>query len=132
MKNIYVVFAFHAHELLWDLPRTMLSYLEDDNPMKNSVLDENYIKKRKEEDRNIYELSIQFGENLAAPLCMEFSNELLSQIRSHRRRLFSICEAYARGRPSPLRSAHHAHVALLRPEEITRDSLNMQHLVIMK
>ena len=45
MKNIYVVFAFHAHELLWDLPRTMLSYLEA-TLMKNSVLD-GYIKKER-------------------------------------------------------------------------------------
>ena len=131
MKNIYVVFAFHAHELLWDLPRTMLSYLEDDNPMKNSVLDENYIKKRKEEDRNIYELSIQFGENLAAPLCMEFSNELLSQIREVLPTTFQhLSEAYARGRFHPLYGhAHHAHVALLRPEEITQEiQWNMQYL----
>lgn len=131
MKNIYVIFAFHAHELLWDLPHTMLSYLEDDNPMRYSALDENYIKKRKEEDRNIYTLSIQFGENFGVPLCMEFSNELLSQIREVLPTTFQqISEAYARGRLYPLYGhAHHTHVALLRMEEITQEiQWNMQYL----
>ena len=47
MKDIYVILAFHAHELLWDLPERMLSYLEEDNPMKVSLLDTNYLKKKK-------------------------------------------------------------------------------------
>jgi hypothetical protein len=131
MKNIYVIFAFHAHELLWELPRTMLSYLEDDNPMKDSALDENYIKKRKEENRNIYALGIKFGENLDAPLCMEFSNELLSQIREVMPTTFQqLREAYARGRLYPLYGhAHHTHVALLNTEEITQEiEWNMQYL----
>ncbi len=131
MKNIYVIFAFHAHELLWELPRIMLSYLEDDNPMKDSALDENYLKKRKEEDRNIYALGLQFGENLNAPLCMEFSNELLSQVREIMPTTFQqLSEAYAGGRLYPLYGhAHHTHVALLRPEEITQEiQWNMQYL----
>ena len=47
MKDLYVILAFHAHELLWDLPGKLLSYLEDENPMKETILDENYIKKEK-------------------------------------------------------------------------------------
>jgi len=116
---------------LWELPRTMLSYLEDDNPMKDSALDENYIKKRKEENRNIYSLGIEFGESLDAPLCMEFSNELLSQIREVMPTTFQLLkEAYARGRFHPLYGhAHHTHVALLGTQEITQEIMwNMQYL----
>ena len=49
MKDLYVILAFHAHELLWDLPGRLLSYLEEENPMRESILDENYIKMRKEQ-----------------------------------------------------------------------------------
>ena len=80
MKDLYVILAFHAHELLWDLPERLLSYLEDENPMKETILDANYIKKRKEEGRDIYTLGIQLGEKLDAPICVEYSNELLQQI----------------------------------------------------
>ena len=62
MKNVYVILAFHAHELLWDLPEVLLSGLDDGNPMKNTILDENYIKKRKDEGRDIYSRSIKFAE----------------------------------------------------------------------
>ncbi|NLC10750.1 MAG: hypothetical protein GX767_00665 [Firmicutes bacterium] len=54
MKNVYVILAFHAHELLWDLPKKILNSIEKDNPMKNTYLDENYLKKRKEDGRDIY------------------------------------------------------------------------------
>ena len=60
MKDLYVILAFHAHELLWDLPGK-LSYLEDENPMKETILDENYIKKRKEEGRDVYTLRYPAG-----------------------------------------------------------------------
>ena len=71
MKDIYVILAFHAHELLWDLPEMLLSYLDEQNPMKNTILDESYMKKRKDEDRDIYSRSIRFAESLNAPLCVE-------------------------------------------------------------
>ncbi|HOL17058.1 MAG TPA: hypothetical protein PLY40_02085, partial [Bacillota bacterium] len=61
MKDVYVILAFHAHELLWDLPGKLLSYLDDGNPMKNTILDENYIKKRKDEGRDVYTLGLQLG-----------------------------------------------------------------------
>ena len=81
MKDLYVILAFHAHELLWDLPGRLLSYLEEENPMRESILDENYIKMRKEQGRDVYTLGIQLGERLNAPICVEYSNELLHQIR---------------------------------------------------
>ena len=128
MKNIYVIFAFYVHELLWELPRTMLSYLEDDNPMRHSALEENHIKKRKEKD--LYALCIQFGENFGVPLCIGFSNELLFQIREVLPTAFQqISEAYAGGRLYPLYGfAHHTHIALLRTEEITQEIQWNMHL----
>ena len=38
MKDVYVVLAFHAHEMIWDLPEILTSYLDDGNPMKETVL----------------------------------------------------------------------------------------------
>ena len=131
MKDIYVILAFHAHELLWDLPERLLSYLEDENPMKGTVLDENYIKKRKEEGRDVYTLGIQLGEKLGAPICVEYSNELLQQIREVIPEIFGrIEDAFQEGRLYPIYGhAHHTHVSLLQEEEITREIVwNMQYL----
>ncbi|HAA33675.1 MAG TPA: glycoside hydrolase [Firmicutes bacterium] len=131
MKDIYVILAFHAHELLWDLPEMLLSYLDEQNPMKNTILDESYMKKRKDEDRDIYSRSIRFAESLNAPLCVEYTNELLSQIRDVMPRAFQkLKESYARGRLYPLYGhAHHTHVALLREEEIIQEiQWNRQYL----
>ena len=99
MKDLYVILAFHAHELLWDLPGKLLSYLEDENPMKETILDENYSKKRKEEGRDVYTLGIQLGERLDAPICVAYSNELLQQIREVIPEIFErIREAFQSGR----------------------------------
>ena len=46
MKDIYVILAFHGHELLW-IPEKLL-YLQEGNPMKETIL-KNYIKKRRED-----------------------------------------------------------------------------------
>jgi len=123
MKDIYVVLAFHAHELLWDLPRTFLSYLEPDNPMRQSLLDENYLKKRKEEGRDIYTLCSQMGDHLDAPLCVEYTNELLVQIREVLPPVFDqLKKDYRRGRLYPLYGhAHHTHVSLLEPDEMAQE-----------
>jgi len=131
MKDVYVVLAFHAHELLWDLPEILLSYLDDDNPMKQSVIDENYMKKRAEEGRDIYSQSISFAENLNAPLCVEYTNELLFQIKELMPKTFQkLKEGYARGRLFPLYGhAHHTHVSLLKEEEILQEIVwNRQYL----
>lgn len=131
MKDIYVIFAFHAHELLWDLPELLLSSLDEDNPMKDTILDENYIEKRREEGRDIYSLSVKFGDNINAPLCVEYSNELLHQIKDLVPRAFqNLQEGFARGRLYPLYGhAHHTHVSLLREKEITQEIVwNMQFL----
>ncbi|RQD77238.1 MAG: glycoside hydrolase [Candidatus Syntrophonatronum acetioxidans] len=131
MKKIYVILAFHAHELLWDLPQVLLSHLKEGNPMKESVLDENYLKKRREEDRNIYSLCSRFGDRIKAALCVEYSNELLSQISKVLPDTFEEIKAdYRRGRLYPLYGhAHHTHVSLLDKREITQEILwNMEYL----
>jgi len=131
MKDLYVILAFHAHELLWDLPGRLLSYLEEENPMRESILDENYIKMRKEQGRDVYTLGIQLGERLNAPICVEYSNELLHQIRELLPDIFErIREAFHSGRLYPIYGhAHHTHVSLLDEEEITQEiTWNMRYL----
>jgi len=131
MKDIYVVLAFHAHELLWDLPEKLLSYLDEENPMKNSILDQNFMKKRKEEGRDIYALSIQLGEKLEAPICVEFTNELLQQISELTPGIFhKIKEQFHAGRLYPIYGhAHHTHVSLLNNEEITQEIVWNMHFL---
>lgn len=131
MKDVYVVLAFHAHELLWDLPEILLENLEDNNLMKDTFLDDNYIKKRKEESRDIYSLCSKFGDKLKAPLCVEYSNELLAQIKEVLPKTFkNLQKDYQRGRLYPLYGhAHHTHVSLLKPEEIIQEvQWNMHYL----
>ncbi len=131
MKKVYVILSFHAHELLWDLPEKMLSYLEKGNPMKDTILDMNYMKKRKEEGRDVYSLGIKLGEKLKAPVCVEYSNELLHQISDVLPEVFEkIKEEYKNGRLYPLYGhAHHTHVSLLQNEEVAREiSWNMEYL----
>jgi len=131
LKNVYVILAFHAHEMLWDLPELMLSYLDDDNPMKEGITGENYLKKRKEEGRDIYSHCSNVGEILNAPMCVEYTNELLVQIKDVMPKVFEgLKKDYKRGRLYPLYGhAHHSHVSLLRQEEMTQDILwNRQYL----
>ncbi|NMD43560.1 MAG: glycoside hydrolase [Firmicutes bacterium] len=131
MKDLYVILAFHAHELLWDLPERLLSSLEDGNPMKETILDANYIKKREEEGRDLYTLGIQLGEKLQAPICVEYSNELLQQIHEFVPEIFErIKSAFQSGRLYPIYGhAHHTHVSLLKEMEISQEIIwNMQYL----
>ena len=131
MKDLYVILAFHAHELLWDLPEKLLAYLEDENPMKGTILDANYIKTREEEGRDLYTLGIQLGEKLNAPICMEYSNELLQQIQEIVPEIFErIREAFQTGRLYPIYGhAHHTHLSLLKEKEISQEIIwNMQYL----
>ncbi len=125
MKTVYVILAFHAHELLWNLPDKLLSYLNDDNPMKDSLLTRNYLKERKKEGRDIYSLCSEFGDRLNAPLCVEYTNELLIQIKKIMPEVFTrLKNDYRRGRLYPLYGhAHHTHVSLLKEEEITQEIL---------
>ncbi|MCF8010260.1 MAG: glycoside hydrolase [Clostridiales bacterium] len=131
MKNLYVILAFHAHEMLWDLPERLLTYLSDDNPMKKSFTDENYLKKRQGEGRDIYTRCSETGDSLGAPMCVEYSNELLVQIRDVMPEVFErLKQDYHRKRLYPLYGhAHHTHVSLLREGEIPQEiNWNRQYL----
>ena len=95
------------------MPEVLLSGLDDGNPMKNTILDENYIKKRKEEGRDIYSRSIEFAEKINAPICVEYTNELLCQIKNVLPDSFqNLREAYAEKRLYPIYGhAHHTRFA---------------------
>jgi hypothetical protein len=131
LKDLYLILAFHAHELLWDLPEKLLSYLDEGNPMQGTILDQNYIKKRKEEGRDVYSLGVRLDEELDAPVCVEYTNELLQQIGEVIPEIFGrLKEQYQNGRLYPIYGhAHHTHVALLGEDEITQEiTWNMQYL----
>ena len=87
--------------------------------MKVSLLDTNYLKKRKEEGRDIYSLCSDFGDSLDAPLCVEYTNELLVQIKDVMPDSFQkLIKDYQRGRLYPIYGhAHHTHVSLLCQED---------------
>lgn len=125
MKDIYVILAFHAHELLWDLPEKLLSYLDESNPMKEGITGDNYLRKRKDEGRDIYSLCSETGERIKAPMCVEYTNELLVQIKDVMPKAFArLKEDYKRGRLYPIYGhAHHSHVSLLSAQEMTQDIL---------
>ncbi len=131
MKDVYIVLAFHAHELLWDLPERLLSYLEEGNPMKGTICDQNYIKKRKQEGRDVYSLGVRLGEILNAPVCVEYSNELLQQLSEVEPGILDYLAAqYRGGRLYPVYGhAHHTHISLLTAGEVTQEILwNAQYL----
>lgn len=123
--------AFHAHELLWDLPEKLLTYLDEDNPMKEGITEENYLKKRKGEGRDIYSQCSKLGDILNAPMCVDYTNELLIQIKGVMPEVFEgMKKDYQRQRLYPLYiQAHHSHISLLEPKEMTQEILwNMQYL----
>jgi len=131
LKNVYVILAFHAHELLWDLPEKLLSYLDGENPMKETITEENYLKKRKQQGRDIYSLCSELGDRLQAPMCVEYSNELLVQVRDVLPEVFErLKKDYGRNRLYPIYGhAHHTHVSLLKTEEMTQEILwNQEYL----
>ena len=72
-----------------------------------------------------------WGDLLEAPICVEYSNELLQQINQVIPEIFdNLKAAFQRGRLFPIYGhAHHTHVSLLREEELTQEIIwNMQYL----
>ena len=72
-----------------------------------------------------------FGDSLDAPLCVEYTNELLVQIKDVMPDSFQkLIKDYQRGRLYPIYGhAHHTHVSLLCQEEITQEILwNREYL----
>ena len=79
MKQVYVILSFHAHEPLWDFPG-QLQALADREEIRSGVTAENYLRRRKEEGRDIYLDLLAMGRRMNIPLCLEASNELLFQL----------------------------------------------------
>ncbi|MCR4442083.1 MAG: glycoside hydrolase [Peptococcaceae bacterium] len=99
--------------------------------MKESFKDENYLKKRKKEGRDIYSQCSRLGDILDAPMCVDYTNELLVQVKDVMPETFeNLRKDYRRKRLYPLYiQAHHTHVSLLRAEEMTQEIVwNMQYL----
>ena len=66
---INVILAFHAQEPLWDLPRSVLDTLRDEDLRREAVGNDNWVKKRADAGRDIYANLIEFGKRLGAPVC---------------------------------------------------------------
>ena len=79
-KTIHVILAFHAQEPLWDLPERVISTLRDDDVRREAVGNDNWVRRRAEEGRDIYADLLQFGHKIDAPVCLEATNEVLMQI----------------------------------------------------
>lgn len=119
MKQVYVILAFHAHEPLWDFPG-QLQALADRDEIRSGVTAENYLRRRKEEGRDIYLDLLAMGRRMNIPLCLEASNELLFQLEQITPGTFSkLKTAFREGALHPiLGHAHHTHITLLTGEEI--------------
>ncbi|NLY89411.1 MAG: glycoside hydrolase [Firmicutes bacterium] len=119
MKQVYVILCFHAHEPLWDFPG-QLQALADREEIRSGVTAENYLRRRKEEGRDLYLDFLEMGRRLNTPLCLEASNELLFQLEQITPETFSkLKAAFREGALHPiLGHAHHTHITLLTEEEI--------------
>ncbi len=120
MKRAYVILAFHAHEPLWDLPNELIA-LVDDPEIRDAIRGENYVLRRAKEERDIYARLVLTAESLGAPVVLDVTNELLVQLAWYiPETLQNLTAAYKKGIVYPLYThAHHTHIALLTPEEIT-------------
>ena len=118
-KNVFVILAFHAHEPHWDQPMFLLDRL-DDEEMRNSVRNENWIVKRAEAGRDVYRDLIKFAGDMNVPVCLEATNELLMQISESMPATFrALREAYSGQTIYPIYGfAHHTHAALLTDAEV--------------
>lgn len=119
MKQVYVILSFHAHEPLWDFPG-QLQAMADREEIRRGVTAENYLRRRKEEGRDIYLDLLAMGRRMKTPLSLEASNELLFQLKQITPETFSkLKAAFQDGALHPiLGHAHHTHITLLTEEEI--------------
>ena len=119
MKQVYVILSFHAHEPLWDFPG-QLQALADREEIRSGVTAENYLRRRKEEGRDIYLDLLAMGRRMNIPLCLEASNELLFQLAQITPETFAKLKAafHEGALHTILGHAHHTHITLLTEEEI--------------
>ena len=129
-KSVYVILAFHAHEPWWDLPSHILETVDDDE-MRATIRPDNWVRKRAEAERDVYLDLLRLGERLAAPVCLEATNELLMQLDEFMpETLRSLQQAFAKGTLYPIYGgAHHIHTTLLTVEELADElRLNQEFL----
>jgi hypothetical protein len=119
VKDLHVIFSFHAHEPLWDLPRRLVRGAID-RRVSDAVLPESYIRRRFKEGRNVYRDMIAFAETLGAPLAVDMTNELLHQIRRYGPgTMRELVRAFRDGILTPVYTmAHHTHPTLLTSGEL--------------
>ncbi len=130
-KTIYVVLAFHAQEPLWDLPQRVTETLRDEDVRREAVGNDNWVRKRAEEGRDIYRDLLQFGEKLGAPVCLEATNEVLMQVKRFMPETFArLGQAYGLGAIYPVYgNAFHTHIAMLTDDELADEiRLNREFL----
>jgi hypothetical protein len=126
-----VILAFHAQEPLWDLPERVISMLSDEDVRREAVGNDNWVRRRSEEGRDIYADLLQFGRKINAPVCLEATNEVLMQIRRYMPETFSrLGDAYGSGAIYPVHgNAFHTHVAMLNDDELADElRLNREFL----
>lgn len=131
MKRINVVLAFHAQEPLWDLPARVIETLRDETLREAAVGNDNWVRRRAEEDRDIYRDLLRLGERLGAPMCLEATNEILMQIRRYMPETFdNLGAAYRSGAIYPIYgNAFHTHIAMITADELADEiRLNREYL----
>jgi hypothetical protein len=129
-KDVYVILAFHAHEPWWDLPSHILETV-DDEELRQTVRTENWVRKRAEAGRDVYAQLLRLAERLSAPMCLEATNELLTQIDEFAPQTFeALKQGFASGALYPIYGgAHHAHCTLLTVDELADElRLNQEFL----
>lgn len=129
-RDVYVILAFHAHEPWWDLPSYILETIDDDE-MRASIPSENWVRKRAEQQRDVYGRLLEVGRRLGAPMCLEATNELLMQIEEFAPATYAaLREGFADGTLYPVYGgAHHAHCSLLTVDELADElRLNQEFL----
>jgi hypothetical protein len=131
MKQVDVILAFHAQEPTWDLPLRVIESLRDDDIRREAVGNDNWVRKRAAEGRDIYAGLIDLGEKLGAPMCLEATNEILMQVRRFMPATFSrLGDAYRAGALYPVYgNAFHTHIAMLSDGELADElRLNREFL----
>ena len=131
MKTVNVILAFHAQEPQWDLPARVIASLRDDDVRRQAVPNDNWVRKRAEEGRDIYRDLIETGRRLGAPVCLEATNELLMQVKRYMPETFArLGQAYRDGAVYPVYgNAFHTHIAMLTDAELADElRLNREFL----
>ncbi|MBI4497580.1 MAG: glycoside hydrolase [Chloroflexi bacterium] len=130
MKDVFVILAFHAHEPLWDLSRMLLDAI-DDPRIKATFPADNWIVKRLQQGRDIYQDLLRFAAALDAPVALEATNEVLEQIATYSPDTFrDLRAAYRTGTLYPVYGhAYHTHIALMSDQEVAEEiRLNQEFL----